>query len=119
MHGGEMMWARAAWPLVVAGLLTGCVSDKVGFEYATVMRKVGAPSAGQSRIVVLSEKATGLGYDAAICNLKVDGVATPVVKPGSYVYTDRPAGRHELLATQSQFPGDTKREVTTAAGRSV
>jgi hypothetical protein len=32
---------------------------------------------------------------------------------GTYVYVDRPAGRHQLIASESLFPGDTKRDITT------
>jgi hypothetical protein len=110
-----MSWRGAALPLIVAGLLSGCVSDRSGFDYAAVAQRVGPPKPGQSRIVVLSEKGNGLS--AAACDLKVDGNPAGAVNPGTYVYVDRPAGRHELLATQALFPGDSKREITTAAGR--
>ena len=50
-------------------------------------------------------KAKGLGLDAAACNVRVDGNSTGMLKPGTYLYVDRPAGRHELLATQALFPG--------------
>ena len=114
--GGKMSWRSGAL-LSVAVALSGCVSDRAGFEYAAIVQKVGPPKSGQSRIVVLSEKGSGLGLDAALCDLKVDGGAVGQVKAGTYVYTDRPAGRHELVATQMLFPGDTKREITTVAGR--
>jgi hypothetical protein len=103
--------------LLPAMLLSGCVSDRTGFDYAAVTQKVGPPRPGQSRIVVLSEKATGLGYDSAVCDLKVDGGPAGQVKPGTYVYVDRPAGRHEIVATQVLFPGETKRDITTVSGR--
>src|SRR5258706_10052328 len=110
-----MSWRGAALPLIVAGLLSGCMSDRTGFDYAAISQKIGPPKPGQSRIVVLSEK--GNNFSAAGCNLAVDGNASGAVNPGTYVYVDRPAGRHELVATQALFPGDTKREITTAAGR--
>jgi hypothetical protein len=110
-----MSWWKAALPLIVAGLLSGCVSDREGYDYAAISRKIGPPKPGQSRIVVLSEK--GNSFSAAGCNLAVDGGAAGTVNPGTYVYVDRPAGRHELVATQALFPGDTRREVATAAGR--
>jgi Protein of unknown function (DUF2846) len=112
-----MAW-RGVVGLTIAVLLSGCVSDRAGLDYASVMQKLGPPRPGQSRIVVLSEKAKSLGLEAAVCDLKVDGVATNTVKAGTYVYVDRPAGRHELVATQVLFPGETRREISTAAGRS-
>jgi len=81
------------------------------------MQKVGPPGPGQSRIVLLSEKTKGLGLDAAACNVKVDASAAGLLKPGTYIYVDRPAGWHEILATQALFPGDTKRDITTTSGR--
>ncbi len=39
------------------------------------------------------------------------------LKPGTYVYSDRPAGRHELIAGETLFPGETKRDITTESGR--
>jgi hypothetical protein len=115
-HGGVMFW-RGMVLAVLAALLVGCASQKTGADYAGLVQKVGPPRPGQSRIVLLSEKAKGLGLDAAACNLKVDGSSAGVLKPGTYLYVDRPAGRHELLATQSLFPGDTKRDIATESGR--
>jgi hypothetical protein len=100
---------------VVALLLSGCVTARTGFDYAAIMQKVGPPAAGQARIVFLSEKATGV--TGAVCDLTVDGVATSQLKPGTYVYADRPAGRHQVVATQALFAGETRREITTAPGR--
>jgi Protein of unknown function (DUF2846) len=112
--GGVMIgrWVAAA---SAALLVSGCASQKIGTEYALVAQKVGQPKTGQSRIVVLSEKSSGL--DAAGCDLQVDGAPVGRLTPGTYVYTDRPAGRHELVATQKLFPGDTKRDVSTESGR--
>jgi hypothetical protein len=31
-------------------------------------------------------------------------------------YADRPAGHHQLLATQTLFPGDSKRDIKTESG---
>lgn len=111
-----MSWRGAALPLIVAGLLSGCVSDRSGFDYAAISQKVGPPKPGQSRIVIISEKANGM--ESAVCDLKVDGAAVGNrLTPGTYVYADRPAGRHELVASQTLFPGETKRDFTTAPGR--
>ncbi len=106
---------RSIFMLIVATLLTGCVTARTGFDYAAVMQKVGPPASGQSRIVFISEKA--LGLSAATCDLQVNGVATSQLTAGTYVYIDGPAGRHQIVATQTLFPGETKREITTAPGR--
>jgi hypothetical protein len=112
-----MTWRRAALPLVVVGLLSGCVSDRAGFDYAAIAQKVGPPKPGQSRIVVLQEKA-GVGNLAyCICDMKLDGNEIGRLKPGTYVYADRPAGVHTLLADETMFPGETRRDITMASGR--
>ena len=36
---------------------------------------------------------------------------------GTYAYADRPAGRHQLVAGELLFPGETRREFTTQPGR--
>ncbi len=110
-----MFW-RGVVLAVAAVLLSSCVTERTGFDYAATMQKVGPPGPGQSRIVLLSEKPAGLGLDAAACNVSIDGSPAGLLKPGTYLYADRPAGRHEILATQTLFPGDTKRDVTTESG---
>ncbi|MGA7808359.1 DUF2846 domain-containing protein [Bradyrhizobium sp.] len=109
-----MFWRGAAL-CIAAGLLVACASERTGFDYVAVMQRTGPPRPGQSRIVVLSEKASG--YDAAACQLKIDDGPESLLKPGTYIYVDRPAGRHELLATQKLFPGDTRRDIATESGR--
>ena len=111
-----MFW-RGVILCAVVGLLTGCVSDKAGLDYATTAQRLGPPKPGQSRIVVMSEKVAALSLDAAVCDVKIDDGSPSRLKPGTYVYVDRPAGRHQLVATQTFFPGDTKREIATESGR--
>jgi hypothetical protein len=99
---------------VVAILLLGC-AGVTGPDYAGLVQKVGPPRPGQSRIVVLQEISSGFADSA--CNVVVDGSPVGTLKLGSYVYVDRPAGHHQLLATQTLFPGDSKRDITTQPGR--
>ena len=109
------MFGRGMSVLLAAALLSGCVSDRTGFDYAAVVQKVGSPRPGQSRIVLISEKASGL--DSAVCDVKIDGGPESKLRPGTYVYVDQAAGRHEIVATQMLFPGETRRELATQAGR--
>jgi hypothetical protein len=106
-----MFW-RGAVLLFVVFVLAGCASERAGFDYAAVSQKV---KAGQSRIVVLQEKNGGLS--PCVCDLKLDGSPIGKLRPGTYVYADRPAGRHELLASEVLFPGDTRRDIRTESGR--
>jgi Protein of unknown function (DUF2846) len=111
--GGRMLLRN--WILLSAGLiLSGCAGTS-GIDYAGMLQKVGPPSAGQSRIVVLEEKTNPLG--ATACDVKLDGSSIGKLKRGTYVYADRPAGRHQLLATETMFPGESTRNITTVAGR--
>jgi hypothetical protein len=109
-----MFWRGVALS-IVAVCLSGCASQRTGFDYAGVMQKVGPPRPGQTRIVVLEEKASGL--TATACDVKVDGGPMGQLKPGTYVYADRPAGRHQLWASENLFPGETKRDIATESGR--
>jgi hypothetical protein len=114
---GGVMLLRGVIISIVAVLLSGCVSDRTGFDYAAITQKIGPPKPGQSRIVVLQEKAGAVSLSYCICDMKLDGTPIGTVKPGSYVYADRPAGVHVLSATETLFPGETKRDITTGSGR--
>ena len=102
---------------VVTALLSGCVSDQVGTDYAAISQKVGPPKPGQSRIVVLQEKRHGLSMAFCACDMKLDGEPIGKVIAGTYAYADRPAGRHQLGASESLFPGETKHDFATDSGR--
>ncbi|MDH6257799.1 hypothetical protein M2427_001692 [Bradyrhizobium sp. BR13661] len=103
--------------LAVGAMLTGCVSDQVGTDFASVSRKVGPPRAGQARVVFLQDKREGLSMAVCGCEVKLDGASLGTVVAGKYAYADRPAGRHDVLVTEALFPGDTKREIVMEAGR--
>lgn len=101
----------------ISAILSGCVSDGVGTDFASVAQKVGPPKAGQSRVVVFQEKRKGLSIALCACQIAVDGNPVGKVIAGTYVYADRPAGRHQLIVTESLFPGETRREFATVPGR--
>ena len=104
---------------VLAGMLmlSGCVSDGVGTDYAAMSQKVGPPKPGHSRVVVLQEKRRGLSMAFCACDVKLDGEPIGKVTVGSYVFADRPAGRHQLVASEVMFPGDTTYNFATEQGR--
>jgi hypothetical protein len=111
------MFGRGVALLAAAMLLSGCVSDGIGTDYASVAQKIGPPKSGRSRIVVLQEKRKGLSMALCACDMKIDGEPIGKVLVGTYVYADRPAGRHQLVASEILFPGETKRDFTTDSGR--
>src|SRR5437868_3754291 len=114
---GDVMFWRGMLLCVVAASLSGCVSDQVGTDYASIAQKVGPPKPGQSRIVVLQEKRNGLSMALCACEMKLDGEPIGKVIVGTYVYADRPAGRHQLVASEALFPGETARDFATVSGR--
>jgi hypothetical protein len=111
------MVGRCAALLAVGLLLSGCMSDGVGTDYAAISQKLGPPKAGQSRVVVLQEKRQGLSMALCACEVKLDGTPIGKVTVGTYAYADRPAGRHQLVASEALFPGDTTRDFATESGR--
>jgi hypothetical protein len=110
----RVAFLRVALLLIVAGLLSGCATARTGFDYATVIQKVGPPPPGQSRIVFLNEKATA---NAVNCEIAVDGKAAGDLTLGTYIYADRPAGKHQILATEALFAGETRQDIATVPGR--
>jgi Protein of unknown function (DUF2846) len=111
------MLGRGIALLSAALLLSGCMTAKVGTDYAAISQKVGPPKPGQSRVVVLQKKRDGLSMAICACDVKVDGNPMGKVMVGTYAYADLPAGPHQLVASETLFPGDTKRDFTTAPGR--
>lgn len=110
-----MFWRCVALP-IAALLLSGCVTERGGVDYTAMVQKVGPPAAGQARIVVLREK----GYAGVIdqgWDVRLDGGPMTDLKTGTYVYADRPAGRRQLSATASMFPGVSEHDVSAVSGR--
>lgn len=110
-----MFW-RGAVLWIATVLLVGCVTERTGADYAAMTQKVGSPRAGQARIVLLREKAFS-GIADAGWDVKLDGGPMSYLKTGTYVYADRPAGPHQLSATESLFPGVTQYDFATQSGR--
>lgn len=103
-------------PLAIALLLSGCVTERGGLDFAAMSRSVGTPKAGHARIVVFREK----GYAGIVdqgWEVKLDGELLRGLKTGTYVYADRAAGHHRLTSSEPLFPGETQLAITVAAGR--
>ncbi|MFO1108597.1 MAG: DUF2846 domain-containing protein [Bradyrhizobium sp.] len=111
------MSGRAMALVMAAILLSGCMTHGAGSEYAAVVQKIGPPKPGQSRVVVLQENRQGLSMSHCACDMKLDGQPMGKVIYGSYAYADRPAGRHQLVASELMFPGETARDFSTESGR--
>jgi Protein of unknown function (DUF2846) len=97
-----MFW-RAVVSFAAATVLSGCMSDQVGTDYASIAQKVGPPKSGHSRIVVLQEKRQGLSMAVCACDMKLDDEPIGKVIVGTYVYADRPAGGISLSPVNRCF----------------
>jgi hypothetical protein len=97
-------------------LLSGCVASS-GVDFTSLTQRIGPPNSAQSRIVILQEKVHGLGLAFCQCEMKLDGDVIGKAKPGTYIYADRPAGRHWLVASETLYQGDTTQEIRTERGR--
>ena len=113
--GGVMLW-RVAMLSVVAVLMSGCVTTRTGVDFASLSQKAGSTKPGQARIVVFREQAYGGLFDQG-WDVKLDGQAMGDLKTGTYVYADRPAGRHQLSSELVGFPGVTRCDIIVTAGR--
>jgi hypothetical protein len=96
-------------------LLSGCVTGS-GTDYAGLAKKLGPPTAGQSRIAVLTEKRSGL-VSYCICDMTLDDADIGKVRTGTFIDADRPAGAHVLTADELLYAGQTRREIRIEAGR--
>lgn len=109
-----MQW-RFAVLSVVAVVISGCVTTQNGADFTSLSQKIGPTKPGQARIVVFRERSMGLidpGWD-----VKLDGQLMGDLKAGTYVYADRPAGRHQLSSEVAGFPGVTRQDISVTAGR--
>jgi hypothetical protein len=106
---------RAFSILSVLLLISGCVTARTGFDYATVMQKVRPPRPGYSRIVIFGEVARQ--SPGVVGEFAIGGLPPKQLKLGTYIYADQPAGKHQVLATRYAFPGETRYDITTAPGR--
>jgi hypothetical protein len=111
-----MAW-RIAMLSALAVVLLDCssTSNITGADFASVSQKVGPPKAGQARVIVFREppfNAIDPGYE-----VKLDEVLMGHLKGATYVYADRPAGRHQISCGAAMFPGVSQKEVALVSGR--
>ena len=110
-----MFW-RAGVLSVVAVIISGCVTERSGADFASMSQKIGPQRPGQARIVVFREQAYAGVVDQG-WDVKLDGGPLTDLKTGTFVYADRPAGRHQLSATEALFPGVSQRDINAESGR--
>jgi hypothetical protein len=115
VRSGGVMVLRGVLLMVIAVILTGCVTGS-GADYASLSQKVGAPKAGQSRIVVFREKTFRGSLDGGY-DIKLDGEPMKPLRTGTYFYADRPAGKHQMTCEVIMFPGATRFDFAAQPGR--
>lgn len=98
----------------MAVMLAGCVTS--GSDYASVSQKIGAPKAGQARIVVFREKAIRGALDGGY-DMKLNGEQMKPLRTGTYIYTDRPGGKYQITGDMIMFPGTSRFDVAVQPGR--
>jgi len=96
-------------------MLTGCVTGS-GADYASLSQKIGAPKAGQARVVVFREKAFRGSLDGGY-DIKLDGEQMKPLRTGTYFYADRPAGKHQMTCDVMMFPGTSRFDIALQPGR--
>ena len=110
------MLRRLAVLSVAAIVISGCVTERSGLDFASMSQQIGPPKAGQARVVLFREPAFGGIFDQG-WNVKLDGTPMGELKTGTYVYADRPARRHQLSYEVGLFPGLSQRDFTVVPGR--
>jgi hypothetical protein len=110
------MFGRVAVLAVLSVVMAGCVTERSGVDFASMSQKIGSPKAGQARVVLFREQAFAGILDQG-WNVKLDGTPMGELKTGTYVYADRPAGRHQLFYEVGLFPGVSQRDFTVVQGR--
>jgi hypothetical protein len=105
--------ARVALLIIAAAAVSGCAATRTGAEFASIGQ---SPKAGTARVVVLQERAYSGVFDRGL-PVALDGEIMGELKTGTFVYRDRPAGRHQLSVDLWDTPGTTRYDFVAAPGR--
>jgi hypothetical protein len=82
--------------LLAVTVVTGCAAPaRTGATLDALTKNIGAPKAGYARVFVLRDKAFAGIIDPG-WRIQLDGQTMGDLKTGTFVYLDRPAGRHQL-----------------------
>jgi hypothetical protein len=103
--------------LLIVALVCGCAAPaRNGASFATAVQTLGQPKAGNTRIVVFRDKGYAGLIDAG-WPIRLDDAPIGNVKTGTFVYADRPAGRHQLSMIGSNLPRPSRQDVNAAPSR--
>jgi hypothetical protein len=109
---------RIGLVVLVLAAVAGCSGPtRTGATLDSLKNTVGAPRAGQARIIVLRDKAFSGIIDAG-WQVYLDGTQMGDLKTGTFIYADRAAGKHQLTFSRA---GDLARashqEFVASSGR--
>lgn len=102
--------------MTLAALVTGCVTDQSGPALES-LSTMAPPTGGSARIVVMRPENGFMGAGDRSFGIKLDGESMGDLMTGTFVFRDRPAGRHQIAADLWDIPGVTHYDVNAAAGR--
>ena len=115
--------AAMFWRLALVLLLAGYASGQRGPELES-LTTMGPPAGGMARIVVMRPEygffSLGDGGDHSgdrSFGIKLDDQPMGDLMTGTFVWGDRPAGRHQIAADLWDIPGVTRYDLNTAPGR--
>jgi Protein of unknown function (DUF2846) len=92
--------------LVAVAIVAGCAGPtRTGARLDDLRKTIGAPKAGQARIIVLRDKAFPGLFDTG-WKVHLDGTPMGDLKTGTFIYSDRSPGPHRL---SFERPGDLSR----------
>lgn len=105
--------------LLAVTVVTGCAAPaRTGATLDALTKNIGTPKAGHARVFVLRDKAFAGIIDAG-WNVHLDGQTMGDLKTGTFVYLDRPAGRHQLtFARGGDLAHVSRLDFDVAGGRS-
>ena len=87
---------RMPFVLLAVTAVTGCAAPaRTGATLDALTKNIGVPKAGHARVFVLRDKAFAGIIDPG-WKIQLDGQIMGDLKTGTFVYLDRPAGRHQL-----------------------
>jgi hypothetical protein len=109
------MTVALLWRLLLTSLVAGCAGQSgPALDSLTTMA---APASGTARIVVMRTEKGFFGIGDRSFGIKLDGESMGDLMTGTFVWADRPAGRHQVTADLWDIQGVTRYEVNAVAGR--
>jgi len=97
--------------LLLAAALSACAGSTDGSRFLAEARKVPPPKGGLARIYLYPEN----GPDNV--PIVLDEQLIGEIQAGTYLSREIPAGAHELMSSNSNYPGVTRFRFSVAAGQ--